>query len=60
MLYRFEANNGMGYRKRSVATPYLWSFTNHYDKGKFVADGKYDAEAISKQVGAAVLLKELL
>ena len=50
----------MGYRKRSVATPYLWSFTNHYDKGKFVADGKYDAEAISKQVGAAILLKELM
>jgi lysozyme family protein len=60
MLYRFEANNGFGYRKRSVATPYLWSYSDHYDKGKFVADGKYDADAVSKQVGAAILLKELL
>lgn len=60
LLYRFEANNGFGYRKRQVATPYLWSFSNHYDKGKFVADGKYDDDAVSKQVGAAILLKELM
>lgn len=60
ILYRLEANNGMGYRKRSEATPYLWSFTNHYEKGKFVADGKYDEDAVSKQVGAAILLKELM
>jgi lysozyme family protein len=60
MLYRFEANNGFGYRKRSVATPYLWSYSDHYDKGKFVADGKYNPDAVSKQVGAAILLKELM
>ncbi len=40
-------------------TPYLWSFSNHYSKGKFVADGVWDANAVSKQCGAAVMLKML-
>jgi lysozyme family protein len=43
-----------------VLTPYLWSFTNHYTKGKFVADGKFDANAVSKQCGAAAILKLML
>lgn len=67
MLFRLEAYNGWGYRNlKSVKcpTPYLWSKTNHYTKGKFVEelrDGKYRGvfkpEVVSKQVGAAALLK---
>jgi len=60
LLFKLEANNGFGYRRKGINTPYLWSFTNHYKKGKYVADGKYSTEAISKQVGAAILLKLLL
>lgn len=57
-LYFLETHNGLGYRKyRRINTPYLWSFTNHYTKGKYVADGKYDTEAVSKQCGCAPLLK---
>jgi lysozyme family protein len=59
-LYRFEAYNGFGYRKQGVATPYLWSFSNHYDKGKFTSDGRWNANARSQQCGAAVLLKALV
>lgn len=59
ILCRLEYNNGIGYRRYNVNTPYLWSYTNFYEKGKFVSDGKFDEEAISKQVGAAILLKEL-
>jgi lysozyme family protein len=59
-LYRFEAYNGFGYRKQGVATPYLWSFSNHYEKGKFTSDGKWNANARSQQCGAAVLLKTLI
>jgi lysozyme family protein len=59
LLYRFEAYNGFGYRGRGINTPYLWSFSNQYTKGKYVADGRYDANAVSKQCGAAVLVKEL-
>lgn len=59
-LYRLEAYNGFGYMKMGRNTPYLWSYSNHYEKGKFVADGKFDKDAISKQCGAAVLLKRLV
>lgn len=59
-LYRFEAYNGFGYRGRGVPTPYLWSFSNHYERGKFVADGRWSAAARSQQCGAAVMLKLLV
>ena len=58
-LYRLEAYNGFGYRRIGRITPYLWSFSSHYDRGKFVADGRYDARARSQQCGAAVMLKLL-
>ncbi|MFA5988481.1 MAG: hypothetical protein WC803_02605 [Sphingomonas sp.] len=60
-LYRWEAYNGWGYRRAriNIHTPYLWSFSNHYKRGKFVADGKYDPAAKSRQCGAAVMLKAL-
>lgn len=59
-LYRFESYNGFGYRNRGLNTPYLWSFSNHYTAGKFVSDGKYNPAVVSKQCGAAVMLKALL
>lgn len=59
VLYLFERYNGMGYRKRGVPSPYLWSFSNLYSKGKFVADGHFDPNAVSAQCGAAVMLKAL-
>lgn len=58
-LYRLEAYNGFGYRKLGVPTPYLWSFSNHYDTGKFIADGSFNARAKSQQCGAATTLKLL-
>jgi lysozyme family protein len=58
-LYRLEAYNGFGYRKAGRASPYLWSFSTLYSRGKFVADGKFDPNARSKQCGAAVMLKLL-
>ncbi|MFM5907658.1 MAG: hypothetical protein ACKOPO_08745 [Novosphingobium sp.] len=59
LLYRLEAFNGFGYRRMGRATPYLWSFTSNYDRGKFVADGKFNAKARSQQCGGAALLKLL-
>ncbi|PTY03086.1 hypothetical protein DB346_07485 [Verrucomicrobia bacterium LW23] len=58
-LRRLELFNGPGYLRRNTASPYLWSMTSHYTRGKFVRDGVYDATAISRQVGAAVLLQRL-
>jgi len=58
-LHRWEGYNGYGYYSRQINSPYLWSFSNHYTKGKFIADRKYDANAVSKQCGAAVMLRSL-
>lgn len=58
-LNLFERYNGLGYKKRGVPSPYLWSYTQHYTSGKYVADGKYDPKAISKQPGVAALMKGL-
>lgn len=58
-LYFLEKYNGMGYMKKDVMSPYLWAGSNLYKKGKFISDGVYDQNAVSKQIGAACILKVL-
>ena len=60
-LYQLERYNGWGYRlyHSHVPSPYLWSFANHYRSGKYVADGTWSDTAVSKQCGAAVLLRRM-
>jgi lysozyme family protein len=59
--YRLEKFNGFGYREYhpEVKSPYLWSFSNHYAKGKYAADGKFDPKLVSQQCGGMVLLKRM-
>lgn len=59
-LYLWEGYNGYGYFSKGINSPYLWSFTKLYTRGKYVEDGDYSATAISQQVGAAALLKALI
>jgi lysozyme family protein len=59
-LFRFESYNGFSYYEKGINSPYLWSFSNQYSKGKFIADHVYDADTVSKQCGAAVMLKALI
>lgn len=59
VLYRWERFNGFGYYPRNINSPYLWSYTNHYVKGKFVQDGVFDSDSVSKQCGAAAILRAL-
>jgi lysozyme family protein len=61
MLYQIEGYNGWGYRLYHpyVPSPYLWSFSNHYKSGKYVADGTWSDTAVSKQCGASVLLRRM-
>lgn len=54
-----EKWNGLGYRRKNKNSPYLWAYSNHQEVGKYVRDGVYDPKAVSLQVGAAVLLKQL-
>lgn len=61
MLYRWESYNGFRSRVlHKINTPYLWSFSNHYTRGKYVRDGIWSAKVVSKQCGAAVMLKALV
>ena len=62
VLYKLEQYNGWGYRQfhPEVRTPYLWSFSQHHVKGKYVADRVFDPEAVSLQCGAAVLLRRMV
>ena len=61
MLYQLESYNGWGYRLHHahVKSPYLWSFSNHYTSGKYVADGTWSDTAVSRQCGAAVIVRRL-
>jgi lysozyme family protein len=58
-LYQLEKYNGFGYRPLGIATPYLWSFSNHYTRGKFTSDGQFNANAVSAQAGGAAILRRL-
>jgi lysozyme family protein len=59
MLFQFERYNGFGYNSKGIKSPYLWSFSSHYKKGKFTADGFFDPNSVSRQIGAAVLLRRM-
>jgi len=61
MLAKLEAWNGWGYAKRDLNSPYLWSGSQYGEGvGKFTSDGNYSETAKDKQVGAAVLVHELM
>lgn len=60
-LQNIEAYNGLGYQRyrKGTPSPYLWSGTTVYERGKYVADGRFSAIAIDKQLGCAAILKAL-
>ena len=61
LLYQIEGYNGWGYRRfhPGVKSPYLWCYSNHYTSGKYIADGTWSDTAVSRQCGAAVLLRRM-
>lgn len=58
ICYELERYNGWGYRRYHPETlsAYLWSYTSHYTKGKYVKDGKWSPVAVSSQSGAMAIL----
>ncbi|MEM9293004.1 MAG: hypothetical protein AAGD01_15090 [Acidobacteriota bacterium] len=60
-LYQLERFNGFGYRlyHPEVFSPYLWSKTSHYTRGKYTADGVFSPRAVSAQIGGAALLRRM-
>ena len=61
ILKTLEDYNGDGYLlyHPTINTPYLWSGTNMYTKGKYGSDGKFDPNLVDKQIGCSVLLSLL-
>ena len=61
ILYCLERYNGWGYRAYhpAVKSPYLWSGSNQYISGKYVADGTWSDSAVSGQCGVATLLRRI-
>lgn len=55
-LALLEKYNGLGYANKGVPSPYIWSGTDQYVSGKYVADHVYDAGAVDQQLGCAGLI----
>lgn len=56
LLTMLEQYNGLGYAAKGLPSPYVWSGTDQYASGKYVADHVYDPTAVDKQLGCAGLL----
>lgn len=57
--YEAERFNGWGYIPRGVNSPYVWSGSQHYRGGKYVADGVFSYSAMDQQLGCLPVLKSL-
>ncbi len=58
--YECEKWNGFGYYFNGVPSAYLWSHSNIYQGGKYVADGVWDPHALDAQIGVMPLLKRMM
>jgi lysozyme family protein len=56
----FELYNGLGYANRGVPSPYNWSGSDQYVRGKYVADDVYSATAVDVQPGCMPVLKLMI
>lgn len=55
-----EKFNGFGYRNHGINSPYLWAGTNHYERGKYVADGAWSSSAVDQQMGIIPVLAAMV
>lgn len=60
VCYEAERYNGWGYYNHGVPSAYLWSFSNVYMGGKYVADGVWSSSAKDQQAGVMPLLKAMM
>lgn len=60
VLTLFEEYNGLGYAAMGVPSAYVWSGTDQYVSGKYIADHVYRASAVDVQEGCAPILKAMM
>lgn len=61
--FEAEIYNGFGYRGQGINSPYLWSFTNHYTRGKYTETPKrsiFRAALVDAQCGVVPILKRIM
>lgn len=58
--YEMEKYNGFGYRKFHLNSPYLWSFSTLYDRGKFVADNHFNPTVPDQQCGTMPIIRRMM
>jgi lysozyme family protein len=58
--YSLEKFNGFGYRRFGIPSPYVWSGSQHYIRGKYIADGKFSSTHVDTQLGGMVLLRRMM
>lgn len=59
LLTLLEEYNGLGYANRGVPSAYVWSGSDQYEHGKFIADHVYSESAVDVQEGCAPLLARM-
>lgn len=55
-----EQYNGFGYAAKGLPSPYVWSGTDRYVSGKYVADHVFDPNVVDKQLGCAGILLAMM
>lgn len=60
IAFTLEKFNGFGYRNHGIPSPYLVGGSNKQKRGKYVADGEYDATVMDPQTGGLTLLKQTM
>lgn len=60
LLALLERYNGVGYFNRGIPSPYIWSGTDQYSRGKYVRDGVFDPNEVDKQLGCAGLILAMM
>lgn len=55
-----EQYNGLGYANKGLPSPYVWSGTDQYRSGKYVADHVFDPNVVDSQLGCAGLIKAMM
>lgn len=51
-----EQYNGLGYFFKGLPSPYVWSGTDQYARGKYIADDVFSAGTVDVQLGCAGIL----
>ena len=60
VCWKAEGWNGFGPRDHGINSGYLWASTNHYTRGKYVADGIWSPSTVDVQLGAIPVIVTLM